>query len=330
MVCVPAVAATLTAFFFAEKILVESAGKWFDPVEGMIGSAEFDDHWTLNPSTGTWSPGDMPYDESGDGHGGGPGGDDHMPTFAKGCMSFPGSFSDKLCFKERDLSGKTIASIMCPDGTSTDDTDDEFCNALDGGSAKFKSGSKGLDVSISYNFDRYRVYIDPCIYSGDCDDMGFENDSGPISNINTFKTFYSLGEGNMGHIGDDCNVVFTFNNDKILYADGGSCASKKSITSATGTGVESLNFEIKSVGTSQAKVLITGVPQIYVEKNPGDLPVGAKIIFAEVATNATGIESETNTSGTGIFDGSFMKAGVSQKMSFDTGEEKVGERLDRN
>ena len=87
-----------------------------------------------------------------------PGGDDHMPTFAKGCMSFPGSFSDKLCFKERDLSGKTIASIMCPDGTSTDDTDDEFCNALDGGSAKFKSGSKGLDVSISYNFDFTEPY----------------------------------------------------------------------------------------------------------------------------------------------------------------------------
>ena len=61
---------------------------------------------------------------------------------------------------------------MCPDGTSTDDTDDEFCDALDGGSAKFKSGSKGLDVSISYNFDFIRVYIDPCIYnSSDCDDM---------------------------------------------------------------------------------------------------------------------------------------------------------------
>jgi len=274
----------------------------------------------MNPKTGTWSPGDMPYDESDTG----PGGDDHMPTFSKGCMSFPGSFSDKMCFKERDLSGKTIASIMCPDGTSSNDTDDELCIALDGGSAKFKSGSKGLDLSYSYNFDRYRVYIDPCIFGGSCDDMGFEDDNGPISDINTFKTYYSLGEGNMGYIGNDCNVVFTFNNDKILYADGGSCASKNLISAADGDGVESLNFETKSIGTSQAKVLITGVPQIYVENNPGDLPVGAKLLFAEVATNATGIESDTNTTGTGIFDGTFMKTGVSRKMSFDTGEQKIG------
>ena len=39
----------------------------------------------------------------------------------KGCMSFGNSFSDKLCFKERNLAGKTIASVMCPDGTSTGD-----------------------------------------------------------------------------------------------------------------------------------------------------------------------------------------------------------------
>jgi len=303
--------------FFAEKILVESEGSWFDPVESMIGSVEFDDHWTLNPKSGMWAPGDMPYDE-------GDGGGDHMPIFSKGCMSLPGSFSDKMCFKERDLSGKTIASIMCPDGTSSDDTDDGFCNALDGGSAKFKSGSKGLDLSYSYNFDRYRVYIDPCIFGGSCDDMGFEDDNGPISDINTFKTFYNLEDGIMEYIGNDCNVVFTFNNDKILYADGGSCANKNSISAADGDGVESLNFEIKSIGTSQAKVLITGVPQIYVENNPGDLPVGAKLLFAEVTTNATGIESDTNTSGTGIFDGTFMKAGVSRKMSFDTGEQKIG------
>ena len=53
--------------------------------------------------------------------------------------------------KERNLAGKTIASVMCPDGTSTGG-DDEFCNALDGSSAKFKDGSKGLDVTMSYNF----------------------------------------------------------------------------------------------------------------------------------------------------------------------------------
>ena len=39
------------------------------------------------------------------------------------------------------------------------DTDDEFCDALDGSSAKFKDGSKGLDVSISYNFDLYRTIL---------------------------------------------------------------------------------------------------------------------------------------------------------------------------
>ena len=38
------------------------------------------------------------------------------------------------------------------------DTDD-FCDAkLDGSSATFKDGSKGLDVSMSYNFDLYRTY----------------------------------------------------------------------------------------------------------------------------------------------------------------------------
>ena len=88
-----------------------------------------------------------------------------MPTFSKGCMSFGNSFSDKLCFKERDLSGKTIASVMCPDGTGRDTGD--FCEKLDGTNATFKSGSKGLDVSMSYNFDLYRVHIDPCIYDSD-------------------------------------------------------------------------------------------------------------------------------------------------------------------
>ena len=39
------------------------------------------------------------------------------------------------------------------------DTDDEFCDALDGSSAKFKDGSKGLDVTISYNFDLYRTIL---------------------------------------------------------------------------------------------------------------------------------------------------------------------------
>ena len=51
---------------------------------------------------------------------------------------------------------------MCPDGTGRDTGD--FCEKLDGIDATFKDGSKGLDVSMSYNFDLYRVHIDPCIY----------------------------------------------------------------------------------------------------------------------------------------------------------------------
>ena len=54
--------------FFAEKILVEtegtSGGTWYDPVEGMIGSMEFDDEWTMNPNTGSWGPGDLPFDDN--------------------------------------------------------------------------------------------------------------------------------------------------------------------------------------------------------------------------------------------------------------------------
>ena len=66
--------------------------------------------------------------------------------------------SEKICMKERNLAGKTIASVMCPDGTSTGG-DDAFCDALDGSSAKFKDGSKGLDVTISYTFDLYRTIL---------------------------------------------------------------------------------------------------------------------------------------------------------------------------
>ena len=91
------------------------------------------------------------------------GGGGEMPTFSKGCMSFGNSFSDKLCFKERDLSGKTIASVMCPDGTGLMILVMNFVKNLMVGHATFKSGSKGLDVSMSYNFDLYRVHIDPCI-----------------------------------------------------------------------------------------------------------------------------------------------------------------------
>ena len=51
--------------YYTSKILVETdgegGGKWYDPVVGMVGTVEFDDEWTMNPNTGSWTPGDMPY-----------------------------------------------------------------------------------------------------------------------------------------------------------------------------------------------------------------------------------------------------------------------------
>ena len=255
--------------FFTEKILVEtegtSGGTWYDPVEGMIGSMEFDDEWTMNPNTGSWTPGDLPFDDNTTGDYGGGG---EMPTFSKGCMSFGNSFSDKLCFKERNLSGKTIASVMCPDGTGRDTGD--FCEKLDGTNATFKDGSKGLDVSMSYNFDLYRVHIDPCIYDSDSRSCatGFQTErSEEITDVDNFVTNYTLTDAVFGYIGNDCNVAFTFDNSKILFSDGGSCSSKATFRAADEDGVESLSYEIKTVGST--KVLLSGIPQIFRENNPG-------------------------------------------------------------
>ena len=312
--------------FFAEKILVEtegtSGGTWYDPVEGMIGSMEFDDEWTMNPNTGSWGPGDLPFDDNTTGDYGGGG---EMPTFSKGCMSFGNSFSDKLCFKERDLGGKTIASVMCPDGTGRDTGD--FCEKLDGTDATFKSGSKGLDVSMSYNFDLYRVHIDPCIYDSDSRSCatGFQTErSEEITDVDNFVTSHTLTDAVFGYIGNDCNVAFTFDNSKILFSDGGSCSSKATFRAADEEGVESLSYEIKTVGST--KVLLSGIPQIFRENNPGDLPIGAKILFAPVPTNADSVtgDSDTNINGIRMFNGYFVATGVSQKFSFDTGDEKIG------
>ena len=312
--------------YYTKKILVEqdgvAGGTWYDPVVGMVGSIEFDDNWTMNPKTGSWSPGDIPMDDSNTGGSDGPG---EQPTFTKGCMSFGTGFSDKLCFKERNLSGKTIASVMCPDGTGRDTGD--FCEKLDGVNATFKDGSKGLDVSMSYNFDLYQVHIDPCIYdenSRSCS-TGFQTArSEEITDVDNLVTSHTLTDAVFGYIGNDCNIAFTFENSKILFADGGSCSSKSTFRAADEDGVESLSYEIKTIGSS--KVLLSGVPQIFRENNPDDLPIGAKILFAAVPTNATSVigQSRENTTGMRMFNGYFVASGVSQKFSFDTGDEKIG------
>ena len=59
--------------------------EWEDPFQKSYGSINEDD-WSMNPTSGVWSFGDIPMDSStGDSYGGS---DDHMPTFSKGCMSF--------------------------------------------------------------------------------------------------------------------------------------------------------------------------------------------------------------------------------------------------
>ena len=108
-----------------------------------------------------------------------------------------------------------------------------------------------------------------------------------LLDVDNFVTFYTLTDAVFGYVGNDCNVVFTFDNSKILFADGGSCSSKSNIRAADGDGVESLSYEIKTVGST--KVLLSGIPQIFRENNPDDLPIGAKILFAPVPTNADSV-----------------------------------------
>ena len=310
--------------FEAEKILIKDSSTgdyvWVDPFESSYGSINEDD-WSMNPSTGMWGFGDIPMDDSPSG-----GGDYGMPTFTKGCMSFGGSFSEKICMKERNLSGKTIASVMCPDGTSTGG-DDEFCDALDGSSAKFKDGSKGLDVTISYTFDLYRTNIDPCVFNSSASScwLGYSDVSGnQITSIDDFITKYTAGT-HTGYFGNDCNIAFAFDGNNILFKKetSGCSSASVSIASASDSGVESLAYEVKTIGSS--KIIISGVPQMHRELNPDDVPIGGKIMFAAVPTHGMGLVDEsTNPTGTGIFNGVFVPLGVSQKFSFDTGDEKIG------
>ena len=55
------------------------------------------------------------------------------------------------------------------------------------------------------------------------------------------------------------------------------------------------------------------------------MPIGGKILFAAVPTyGSAALDSGANSTGTGIFNGTFVPQGVSRKFSFDTGEEKIG------
>lgn len=310
----------------AEKILVANSSnnnkmEWEDPFQSSYGSINEDD-WSMNPTSGMWGFGDIPMDDPSTG-----GGDSGygMPTFTKGCMSF-GTLSEKICMKERNLAGKTIASVMCPDGTSTGG-DDAFCDALDGSSDKFKDGSKGLDVTISYTFDLYRTNIDPCIFNSSassCSTGYTDVSSNQITSIDDFITKYAAGT-HTGYIGNDCNVAFAFDGNNILFKKetAGCSSASVNIASASDSGVESIAYEVKTIGSS--KIIITGVPQMHRELNPDDVPIGGKIIFAAVPTHGLGVvDQSTNPSGVGIFKGTFVPLGVSRKYSFDTGKEKIG------
>ena len=117
--------------------------------------------------------------------------------------------------KERNLSGKSIADVMCPDGTT--DSNDEFCYALNGSSATFKDGSKGMDVTLSYTFDLYRTSIDPCIFNASASScwLGYTDvSSNQITSIDDFITKYAVGT-HSGFIGNDCNVAFAFNGNNL-------------------------------------------------------------------------------------------------------------------
>ena len=77
------------------------------------------------------------------------------------------------------------------------------------------------------------------------------------------------------------------------------------IASASDSGVESLAYEVKTIGSS--KIIISGVPQMHRELNPDDVPIGGKIMFAAVPTHGMGLVDEsTNPTGIRIFNGYFV------------------------
>jgi len=293
----------------AEKFLVD--GSWYDS----CGGQEYFE-MTMNPENGAWNPGDVPGGHE----------SESEPVFDGGCMNFKtlGKFTQRICMKERDLSGKLITELLCPDGTQTaGENKDDFCNDMDGSTAKFLPGSKGLDVTFSHDYDVYRAYLHSCLFETNLEGCtpGYRdatNDFAAITTVDSLISKYSGGE-NHGRMGSSCNILFAFDNKQIVMKENTNklgCGAKLADTAidvAKDT-VEKLNYETKTVGST--KVIIFGVPQFYVENYPDDMAPGMKFFIAPVATGTT--------LGAITTYGNYLPTGVMRKFSFDTGTEKIG------
>ena len=306
-----------------EKVLIGNAWK------NTCGDSYFD--MTMNPNTGDWSLGETPGGHEAEAE----------PTFSGGCMNFKalGKFTQKICMKERDLSGKVIKDVMCPDGTNTSgDNEDDFCNAMDGKSTKFASGSKGLDVSMSHDYDLYRANIDSCVFeqNASCTTGYFDADDNRIMSVDKLVEKFAAGT-KTGYAGENCNIAFSFANKQILFAENeNGCNASFTTIQSDDEDLEKLNYTLKTVGNS--KVLVSGLPQFYVKNYPEAMPVGAKLLFASVPTGVStldqpqkdlapdNISHDTPSNPTGIIttSGTYVPIGVSRKFSFDTGDEKIG------
>jgi hypothetical protein len=306
------------------KLLVETATNTYTWEDSPYST---NNDWSMDPKTGVWAKGELPGDD---------GSDD--PVFSGGCMSFttPTNYTENICFKERDLSGKSIASVLCPEGTQTNGSD-EFCDNLNGNTSTFQDGSKGLDVSFNFNFDLYRQNIDACLEADEVESSscwhGYSGtNSKPALTLKDFIDHHSIGS-NHAYIGEKCNTAFTFNSTdkKIIFKKNtGTCSSSSiSSISSSDTDLETLDYVIKEVGTAKTKVLVSGVPDIYRQGNPNEgvsLAIGAKLTWSPVPTNFAGPKktNTANTTGIVIMGGNLIPQGSSRKYSFDTGDAKIG------
>ena len=115
-----------------------------------------------------------------------------------------------------------------------------------------------------------------------------------VTSIDDFITKYAAGT-HTGYFGNDCVLTV-----RCMYLLKTGCSSASvSIASTSDSGVESLDYEVKTLGSS--KIIISEVPNKCTELNPDDVPIGGKILFAAVPTYGMGLVDEsTNPSGVGI------------------------------
>ena len=114
----------------------------------------------------------------------------------------------------------------------------------------------------------YRTSIDPCVFNSSASSCwtGYTDvSSNQITSIDDFITKYAAGT-HTGYFGNDCNVAFAFDGNNILFKKetSGCSSASVSIASASDSGVESLAYEVKTIGSS--KIIISGVPQMHREK----------------------------------------------------------------